>query len=157
MKLLKNILLAVMAIALVSLLAACGEQKFTTDEVLRVSESAATRAAADAKALEASKADAKWVRARSELRQMGAVTAVTGKFLITDNCKVKPDGFTQLQANKDFPSTAFTEFNAGCTSKVYAMKAERDKAKNRNVPAERRTVAKKAAAKQHVAQANLRR
>lgn len=145
-------------------IAACSPQ---LDEGKIAQVTAAARAAGAA--AEAKLTDGKWMQARTQLRQLGANTAATGNFLIVDNCNVKPEGFSQLQAVKDFPSSAFTELTAGCTDKVHAMKVERDKAKNRNVLAERQRVAaakaraermaaaKKAAGKQHVAQANVRR
>jgi hypothetical protein len=129
-------------------LSACGDRKFTADEVASITTGAANQAAQSAKQAAVAEMDAKWIRARNELRQMGATTATTGKFLIADNCNVKPDGFTQLQANKDFPSSAFGEFRAGCTSKVVAMKAERAQGKHEGAVAEQKRQQKVAALKE---------
>lgn len=123
-------------------LTACGDRKFTAEEVKGISDGVATQAAQQARETALAQMDAKWIKARAELRQMGANAAATGKYLIVDNCNVKPDGFSQLQANKDFPSSAFAEFRAGCTEKVYAMKAERDKNKREGAVAKQKQAEK---------------
>lgn len=121
----KKMLISMTVVLIAALgLTACGERKFTADEVQRASEAAASRAAIEARNVEAGKADAKWLNARSILRQMGITTASIGKYSTVDNCNVKPDGYRQLQATRDFPSSAFEEFRAGCTDKVSAMKAK---------------------------------
>jgi hypothetical protein len=159
MKFIKKVI-ALMALAASAFLIGCGEQTFTADQVNQkvttAASEAAIKAADKARAEEAKLADSKWMQARNELRQMGATTAATGKFILVDNCNVKPDGFSQTQAMKNFPSSAFAEFRVGCTDKVYAMKAERDKIK-RVAIAKGRAAEQQRTAKQKLAAANKAR
>lgn len=141
------VLVAVMSL----LLAACGggEQKFTENQLNQATKTAADNARAE----EAKLIDGKWTQARTRLQQLGADTAATGKFVLVNNCNVKPDGFSQMQETKNFPSSAFDEFKAGCVSKVYAMKAERKAEANRAVAQAKQAERKLAAAKQKAEEA----
>lgn len=137
--------------------AALGLAGCNNDVSIQQAADQARQAAAAAKALEAAKAEARWIAARDTLRNIGKTSAKEGDYTSAKNCEVLPAALVSSSAYQEFKVLGLETYKGACSREVGIIAAERKAERNRAVArakeAERKAAIAKAKHDQKVAAA----